>query len=188
MEKIRDDAGAWFESMGQEIQDYEVPPMPVVDGGGAGQVAEGADGVEENRPYGDAPTVTNDDVRNVVNMQAVSRPTATVIVGVMDTLLPVLITAVIVKGSEVTSAKLTEGERETLIEAWAVYLGDKNVQASPSVVLLTTIVTIYGAKVIAAVQSRKEQRQAETIARQAAELEELRQEKERLEAKMGKGE
>lgn len=188
MEKIHDDASDWFDSMGQEIQDYEVPPMPEADGSVPPMGDLPDNDFDPDRPFGDAPTVTNDDVRNVVNMQAVSRPTATVIVGIMDTLLPLLITMVIVKGSEAADCKLTDDERETLIQAWAVYLGDKNIQASPAAVLITTILTIYGAKIFSALQNRKAREQEETIAKQQEELETLRQEKEQLEAKINKKE
>ena len=183
MAEIKDDASAWYESIGQDIQDYEVPEMPQAD-----------DTIEADqdtgRPYGDAPEVTNDDVRNVMNMQTINRPTATVIVGVMDTLVPVLVTALIVKGSELGDTKLTEEERETLIDAWALYLGDKQVQASPGVILMTTILTIYGSKLFAAMQNRKmmeQQRlievQREEIENQTGEIERLRHENEELQRK-----
>lgn len=186
MDKVRDDASAWFESQGCDIQDYEVPPMPDTGAAEAEPADEPVGDDSGDRPYGDAPEVTNADVRNVINLQAINRPTASVIVGVMDTVLPILITAVIVRGSEVEECRLTDEERETLIQAWAVYLGDKNIQASPSVVLLTTIVTIYGAKIFGAVQHRRLLEQERTIERQQAELEALRQEKEQLEAKAAK--
>lgn len=181
MDNIRDDASAWFESQGQDIQDYEVPPMPEADI----PTAEPIDDIPaDDRPFADSPDVTSTDVRNVINLQAINRPTASVIVGVMDTILPILITAIIVRGSELDDAKLTDDERETLIQAWAVYLGDKNVQASPTVVLITTILTIYGAKIFAAIQNRKVLEQQRLIESQAAELEVLKAEKEQLEAKI----
>lgn len=181
--EIHDDASAWFESQGQDIQDFEVPPMPEADIPPVDTFDD-----PENRPYGDTPDVTATDVRNVINLQAINRPTASVIVGVMDTILPILITAVIVRGSEVDDSRLTPEERETLIQAWAVYLGDKNIQASPAVVLLTTIVTIYGAKIFSAIQNRRLLEQERIIAQQQAELEALRSEKEAAEAKANKKE
>ncbi len=111
-------------------------------------------------------------------MKRIYRPTATVIVGTMDVFLPIVIT-MIIKGSERDDAKLQESERETLIEAWAAYLGDKNVQASPGMVLITTILTIYGSKVYTCIQHRNEVRQAEIIAEQQ---EQLRRQEEELKA------
>lgn len=187
MDIPKDDASAWFDSMGQDIQDFEVPPMPEVETPTDIPIDGGEDpGIDPDRPFGDVPDVTHDDVRNVMNMQAINRPTATVIVGIMDTVLPLIITGIIIKGSEASDCKLTDDERETLIQAWAVYLGDKNIQASPSVVLITTILTIYGAKIFAAIQNRKAAEQQQLIEQQAAELEALRAEKEQLEAKINK--
>lgn len=180
-----DDASAWFNSQGQEIQDYEVPPMP---DSGVEEATVIDDGHDPNRPYADTPEVTSSDVHNVLNLQAINRPTASIIVGVMDTLLPILITGLIVRGSQADDCRLSDDERETLIQAWAVYLGDKNVQASPTVVLITTILTIYGAKIISAFQNRRILEQQRTIDAQAEELETLRKEKEQLEAKAAKKE
>ncbi len=171
---INDDAQAWYDSMGQQIQDFEVPPMPESE-----PTPEEAAEVEEaqyldDHPYADAPRVSSEDASSVINMQRIQRPTASVIVGVMDTLLPIVI-ALIFKGSEQESLKLDDGERETLVDAWAQYLGTKNVQASPAAVLITTIVTIYGAKVFIAWQQRQaaieEQRRREQEAEQARQAE-----------------
>ena len=157
---MKDDASDWYASMGQEIQDYEVPPMPEAEPTAEDQAAaEEAEYLEEH-PYAEAPRVTSEDASSVLNMQRIQRPTASVIVGVMDTVLPILI-ALVVKGSEAGALKLDAGERDTLTDAWAAYLGDKNVQASPGAVLLTTIATIYGAKVFMAFQQRKDARLAE---------------------------
>lgn len=157
---MKDDASDWYASMGQEIQDYEVPPMPEAETTAEDQAAaEEAEYLEEH-PYAEAPRVTSEDACSVLNMQRIQRPTASVIVGVMDTVLPILI-ALVVKGSEAGALKLDAGERDTLTDAWAAYLGDKNVQASPGAVLLTTIATIYGAKVFMAFQQRKDARLAE---------------------------
>lgn len=157
---MKDDASDWYASMGQEIQDYEVPPMPEAEPTAEDQAAaEEAEYLEEH-PYAEAPRVTSEDASSVLNMQRIQRPTASVIVGVMDTVLPILI-ALVVKGSEAGALKLDAGERDTLTDAWAAYLGDKNVQASPGAVLLTTIATIYGAKVFMAFLQRKDARLAE---------------------------
>lgn len=166
---MKDDASDWYASMGREIEDYEVPPMPEAEPTAEDQAAaEEAEYLEEH-PYAEAPRVTSEDASSVLNMQRIQRPTASVIVGVMDTVLPILI-ALVVKGSEAGALKLDAGERDTLTDAWAAYLGDKNVQASPGAVLLTTIATIYGAKVFMAFQQRKDARLAEENEALRAEL------------------
>lgn len=166
---IHDDAESWYNTLGQQIQDFEAPEAPpeepIIE-------ATAEPSPEDLRPYGDLPEVTNDDVRNLTNLRAVSRPTAEVIVGTMDVVLPLLIT-LLIKHSERDDCKLTKDEHETLVEAWANYLGDKNVQMSPGVSLLMAIATIYGAKVVVAMTSAKERKEVE---RQRAEIDQMRQE------------
>lgn len=162
---IQDDASDWFASQGQEIQDYEAPELPDFDE----PETVVAESIDEERPYGDVPEVTNEDVRNVANMRAIAQPTAEVIVGTLDVVMPLLI-SIVIRGSERDGSRLTEGERETLTEAWATYLGDKNVSVSPGVALMVAMVTVYGAKVISALESRRERRELEEARREAEEL------------------
>lgn len=166
---IHDDAESWYNTLGQQIQDFEAPEAPPEE-----PIIEPATepSPEDLRPYGDLPEVTNEDVRNHTNLRAVSRPTAEVIVGTMDVILPLLIT-LLIKHSERDDCKLTKDEHETLVEAWANYLGDKNVQMSPGVSLLMAIATIYGAKVVVAMTSAKERKEVE---RQRAEINLMKQE------------
>ena len=121
-----------------------------------------------DRPFADAPTVTDDDLRNVTNMRLAQQPTAELIVGVMDVILPLAL-VMLIKGTDKDDIKLEPDERETLVTAWAGYLGDKNIQASPGVVLLIAIVTVYGGKIVAAVADRKKR---DEISRLKAALEE----------------
>lgn len=167
---IQDDASAWFASQGQQIQDFEAPPAPEEPQVDDAEILD--DGMDPNRPFGDAPRVTNEDVNNVNNMRAIKRPTAEVIVGTMDVVIP-LVLAFAIKGSDREDAKLTPDERNTLVEAWADYLGDKNVAMSPSAALLVAMLTIYGSKVIIALTTRKEKN---VIMSQQAEIEVLQEE------------
>ena len=164
---IKDDASDWFASQGQEIQDYEVPPLPEV------EPAEIIDDADVDRPYGDTPEVTNDDVRNVMNLRAVSKPTAEVVVGTLDVVLP-LVLAWIIKGADRDELHFSPEERDTLVEAWANYLAEKNVQVSPGMALIVSMLTVCGGKVAVALASRKANE----------ELEQLRREKEETEARM----
>lgn len=167
---INDDANDWFLQQGQEIQDYEVPDAPDFEAPDFG--IDDADTDDTDRPYGDVPEVTNDDVRNVMNMRAVSRPTAEVIVGTLDVVLPLLVT-MLLRGTERDDCRLDPSEHETLVEAWATYLGDKNVDVSPGWALIISMITIYGAKVGGALANRKERQQLQAA---QAEAERLRQE------------
>lgn len=178
----KDEAQQWFESLGQEIQDYEVPPLP--DEPAPDTEATVDDTPEE--PFADVPSVTAQQASSVLNLQRINRPTASIIVGVMDTVLPILL-ALVVKGAVRDDMELEDSERETLTDAWAVYLGDKNVQASPGAVLITSIATIYGAKLFDAMQHAKLRRQEELLAEQqqrlddqSVELEELRRQRQTL--------
>ena len=167
---INDDANDWFLQQGQEIQDYEVPEAPDFDAPDFGIDQNNDD--QEDRPYGDVPEVTNDDVRNVMNLRAVSRPTAEVIVGTLDVVLPLLVT-MLLRGTERDDCRLDPSEHETLVEAWATYLGDKNVSVSPGWALIISMITISGAKVGGALANRKERQQLQAA---QAEAERLRQE------------
>lgn len=176
MNNYNDDAAAWFASQGQQIQDFEAPPMPESE-----PTVEDAEVLEEpdpDRPYGDAPTVTSDDVRNVQNMRILQEPTAKIIVGVMDTVIP-LVVMLLMKNVAEESMKLEESEREELELAWAAYLGDKNVQVSPGVALIVCIVTVYGGKVISVMQDRKQREERNALYAQLAEqreqIEQLKQ-------------
>ena len=176
MGMIHDDADAWFASQGQQIQDFEAPPMPESE-----PTVEDAEVLEEPdpaRPYGDAPTVTSDDVRNVQNMRILQEPTAKIIVGVMDIVIP-LVVMLLMKNVAEESMKLEKSEREELELAWAVYLGDKNVQVSPGVALIACIVTVYGGKVISVMQDRKQREERNALYAQLAEqreqIEQLKQ-------------
>lgn len=151
MANINDDASDWFASQNEQIQDYEAPAPPPTDGMGY----EEAEVIEDpDRPWGDVPTVTDEDVRNVENMRLMQKPTAELIVGVMDVILPIVI-CLLIKGTDKDDVKLEPDERETLVGAFATYLGDKNVQASPGVVLIVTIVTIYGGKIFSAMAGKQ---------------------------------
>lgn len=159
---IHDDASSWFASQNQQIQDFEAPPAPEA------EPINPEPAYDPDRPFGDAPTVTDEDVRNVTNMRLAQQPTAELIVGVMDVLMP-LVLVLLIKGTDKNDIKLEPDERETLVTAWAGYLGDKNIQASPGVVLIIALVTVYGGKIVAALADR---RQRDEISRLKAELEE----------------
>lgn len=171
---IQDDASSWFASQQQPIQDFEVPPAP--DAGPLDAVPP----ADPDRPYADAPTVTDEDLRNLTNMRLAQQPTAELIVGVMDVLMP-LVLVMLIKGTDKDDIRLEPDERETLVTAWAGWLGDKNIQASPGVVLLIAIVTVYGGKTVAAVADRKRK---DEIASLRAQLEQQQAANARLEQQL----
>lgn len=176
--KINDDASQWFAAQGQQLQAFEAPPAPDL------EISDTPDLMDEDdpdRPFADVPEVTNQDVSNVNNMRAIQRPTAEVIVGTMDVLVPLLI-AWIIKGSEREDAKLSPEEHETLVEAWATYLGDKNVQLSPGTALVVAMLTIYGSKVMLAINGRNERNEITRLRAQVEEQQrELQQKEHQLE-------
>lgn len=180
---INDDANDWFIQQGQDIQDYEVPDAPDFEAPDFGIDNDDTDDTDDtDRPYGDVPEVTNEDVRNVMNMRAVSRPTAEVIVGTMDVLLPLAVTLVL-RGTDREDCKLDASEHETLVEAWATYLGDKNVSVSPGWALVIAIVTIYGAKVSVALSNRHDRQELQAARQEAERLQqELQAERKRADA------
>ena len=109
---IQDDASSWFASQNQPIQDFEAPPAPEA------ETLNPEPAYDPDRPFGDAPTVTDEDVRNVTNMRLAQQPTAELIVGVMDVILPLAL-VLLIKGTDKNDIKLEPDERETLVTAWA---------------------------------------------------------------------
>lgn len=153
---IQDDASCWFASQNQQIQDLEAPPAPEA------EPFHTESDYDPDRPFGDAPTVTDEDVRNVTNMRLAQQPTAELIVGVMDVLMP-LVLVLLIKGTDKNDIKLEPDERETLVTAWAGYLGDKNIQASPGVVLIIALVTVYSGKIVATLADRRQRNEIASL-------------------------
>lgn len=164
-----DIASQWFDSVGADLQDYQVPPAPEPEPDLDNPLADEPE-PDPDRPFADTPEVTNDDLRNIQNLRAVSRPTAEVIVGTMDVLLPAA-GAILLKGSDKDDLRLSDTEHDTLVEAWSAYLAGKSVQVSPGAALVLAILTIYGAKVATAVNNR---RTRDRLEEQQREIEQLR--------------
>ena len=162
-----DVASKWFESVGAELQDYQVPEAPEAEV--TEPETDTLDIPDDGHPYAETPEITDTELRNVQNLRAVSRPTAEVIVGTMDVLLPAA-GAIILKGTEKDDLRLEDSERETLVEAWSTYLAGKQVQVSPGAALLLATLTIYGAKVATAVNNRRTRDQLEELKHETEDL------------------
>lgn len=150
---INDDAALWFANRHAEIQDYEAPSfVDLEQDDKLNDLADEADIQSEK--------LTKTELNTQLNMLELNKPTAKIIVQLMDVLVPVVI-VLIIKGADSEQLKLTSEETQTLTEAWALYLRDSNVQMSPGMVLLGTIGIIYGSKVVIALQTAKENKKAE---------------------------
>jgi uncharacterized membrane protein len=149
---INDDAALWFANRHAEIQDYEAPSF--VDLEQDDKLNDLADEAVQSEK------LTKTELNTHLNMLELNKPTAKIIVQLMDVLVPVVI-VLIIKGADSEELKLTPEETQTLTEAWALYLRDSNVQMSPGMVLLGTIGIIYGSKVVIALQTAKENKKAE---------------------------
>ena len=150
---INDDAALWFANRHAEIQDYEAPSfVDLEQDDKLNDLAYEADVQSEK--------LTKTELNTQLNMLELNKPTAKIIVQLMDVLVPVVI-VLIIKGADSEELKLTSEETQTLTEAWALYLRDSNVQMSPGMVLLGTIGIIYGSKVVIALQTAKENKKAE---------------------------
>lgn len=150
---INDDAALWFANRHAEIQDYEAPSfVDLEQDDKLNDLADEADSFSEK--------LTKTELNTQLNMLELNKPTAKIIVQLMDVLVPVVI-VLIIKGADSEELKLTSEETQTLTEAWALYLRDSNVQMSPGMVLLGTIGIIYGSKVVIALQTAKENKKAE---------------------------
>lgn len=150
---INDDAALWFANRHAEIQDYEAPSfVDLEQDDKLNDLADEADSFSEK--------LTKTELNTQLNMLELNKPTAKIIVQLMDVLVPVVM-VLIIKGADSEELKLTSEETQTLTEAWALYLRDSNVQMSPGMVLLGTIGIIYGSKVVIALQTAKENKKAE---------------------------
>lgn len=152
---VNDDAALWFANRHEnvEIQNYEAPSfVDLEQDDKLNDLADEADVQPEK--------LTKTELNTQLNMLELNKPTAKIIVQLMDVLVPVVI-VLIIKGADSEELKLTPEETQTLTEAWALYLRDSNVQMSPGMVLLGTIGIIYGSKVVIALQTAKENKKAE---------------------------
>ncbi|MCK9256358.1 MAG: hypothetical protein GX793_01605 [Bacteroidales bacterium] len=152
---VNDDAALWFANRHEnvEIQNYEAPSfVDLEQDDKLNDLADAADVQSEK--------LTKTELNTQLNMLELNKPTAKIIVQLMDVLVPVVI-VLIIKGADSEELKLTPEETQTLTEAWALYLRDSNVQMSPGMVLLGTIGIIYGSKVVIALQTAKENKKAE---------------------------
>lgn len=152
---VNDDAALWFANRHEnvEIQNYEAPSfVDLEQDDKLNDLADEADVQPEK--------LTKTELNTQLNMLELNKPTAKIIVQLMDVLVPVII-VLIIKGADSEQLKLTSEETQTLTEAWALYLRDSNVQMSPGMVLLGTIGIIYGSKVVIALNTAKENKKAE---------------------------
>ncbi len=164
MDNQNDDAAIWWESRHADIQEHEVPEETT----SFVNIDEKGEEVEEQQK------VTNTEVRTELNLAKLQEPTAGIVVGLMDSLIPVLF-ALVLKGTSEDKIKLTSDEKENLTSAWAQYLKDVQVNLTPGMVLLGTIAIIYGSKITVALSDRnKEKKESEEIASLRKELEELK--------------
>lgn len=161
-----DSAGLWWESRHNEIQDFAVPE-PV-------EPAPSFVNLEEEPEV--QTTVTNTEVRTELNMIKLNEPVAEIVVGLMNSLIPVII-LLILKGVDEKELKLSSEEHNVLIQAWAMYLKDSNIEMSPGMILLVTIGSVYGAKVTKVLTDRKRLEQENNlIASQVQQIELLSKE------------
>jgi hypothetical protein len=134
-EIIKDDAALWHESRKVEIQDYNEPafisPEPET------KIQE------ESREH-----ISDRDVKTELNMLKLNEPTAEILISLMDYLM-IIPLSIFCLGITKEETKVDAEERETLVQACAVYLKTTSFNLSPGAIFLTTVLTIYGAKVAA---------------------------------------
>jgi hypothetical protein len=158
-DKQEDNFAKWLKNQETPLQEYDVSEMP-----------------EEIEEEQEQESITSKDVSEQKNLLKLAEPTSKIVVGLMDTVLPLLLTVSFSKfGRELDNKDLSldKNEEEKLTAAWSNYLKDKDFEASPGAMLLITIVTIYGAKVFVAYNNSKEK---EELKKQKAEIEMLKAE------------
>ncbi|MDR0207040.1 MAG: hypothetical protein LBI45_07285 [Bacteroidales bacterium] len=133
-EVLKDEAALWHESRQAEIQAYEEPAF--------------IESEPEPMPEDPKEHISDKDVRTELNMLKLNEPTAEIIISLMDYLM-IIPLSFICKGITREETKVEADERDTLVQACAAYLKTTSFNLSPGVVFLTTVLTIYGAKVAA---------------------------------------
>lgn len=139
-----DDASLWWYNRHSQVQDYNIP-----------EENDDFDSFTSDEPHIEEDPVTKQDVSSQINMIALQQPTAKLLTGCMDVLLPLLL-IFIFKDVDKEEFKLDNEERDMLVDAWANYLKDTDFAMSPAGVLITTILTIYGGKVTVVMWKRKQ--------------------------------
>ncbi len=168
-----DVAAQWFDIQGQVIQDYEVPEYPV-------EAPEPLPGDMAAADDNDVETITADDVSAQANMMEYNKPISETIVFMMDMILPT-VAALLLKGTDSQDLKLTPEEHAQLVNAWALYLGNKEVRVSPGMALLVSVATIYASKVAIAIAHRKDDEERKAL---EEELHRQQEEADRLKAEL----
>ncbi len=171
--KVKDDAALWFETQGQDIQDFEVPPE--VNEHDA--EADGDDLPADEMPYAEQEEederITQADISQRIHALEINRPTVEVIVSVMNAVVPAPGLALLKLDDDgAEDLDLTDEEHETLVKAWADYLGDKNVQVRPGTTLLMAIASIYGSNIYLALRNKKSRREIDILQRENERLRE----------------
>ena len=134
VEVIKDDAALWHESRNVEIQDFEEPEFIAPE--------------PEPEPEDPKEYISDREVKTELNMIKLNEPTAEILISLMDYLM-IIPLSFICRGITRAETKVEAEERETLVQACAAYLKTTSFNLSPGVVFLTTVLTIYGAKVAA---------------------------------------
>lgn len=156
---------------------------PVQDSGSASSFFEQMGGIEsiEDAEVQEDPHYTKRDVQDSINLTQLKRPLAEITVALVGVVLPLAFAAFKLDRED---GKFTDEETETLIQAFANYYKDKDVEATPGGVLAVTLLAIIGAKVFVAIQNKKDK---ERIAELERENEKLRAAAQTVSAVLEKG-
>ena len=146
---IVDDAALWKQSRESEIQEYEVPEDDFL--------SIGANDNNFSEPEPEEERITKTDIQQNKNRIEFNEPTAGVIVGIMDVVIPLLFVFVF-KTENKDQFKLDSSEKDLLLDSWANYLATTNFSMSPGTVLITSLLSVYAAKVTVAVIEKKEKK------------------------------
>lgn len=110
---------------------------------------------------------TKQDVQDSLNLTAIKRPLAEVTVGLLGVVLPLAFVAFKMDRED---GKFTDEETETLIQAFANYYKEKDVEATPGGMLAVTLLTIVGAKVFVGIQNKKDKERIAALERENEKL------------------
>ncbi|MDR3046195.1 MAG: hypothetical protein LBU51_01090 [Bacteroidales bacterium] len=140
MEKqiVNDDATLWKESREIPIQEYSEPT-----------VSDNPEFVSTETDSEKPHFITDKEVKSNYNSIKISEPTANLIVSLINVIFPAIVCKFTKgKADDKDNLKLEEDEKEVLVDAFSQWLSEKQVNMSPTAVLLTAIAGIYTPKII----------------------------------------
>lgn len=136
IESETSDLSKYFEAIKEDKQEFNVPQEPEI---------------SEEQKTSEAEYLEPEEIHKIKSNYEFSKIPAATIVSILDGALKGVCS--VISGEKETGAD--KEEKETLTDAFAGYLKDKNAELSPGLVLILTVSVIYVPKIFTSYQVRK---------------------------------